>query len=159
MAKEEESRRLLSSWKEVAAHLGCDKRTCYRWEKSLGLPVRRVEGAARSRVFAYADEIDRWREERLGGGHGPEERSAPKSVARALPFAGLASVGLVAAVLFIPKLLGSRPPSDFHIRGSVLFLLDDKGKELWKYDTGLENLEPETIYRQHFQFRRINPEN
>ena len=159
MAKEEESRRLLSSWKEVAAHLGCDKRTCYRWEKSLGLPVRRVEGASRSRIFAYADEIDRWRAERLGGGPAPEDRPAPKALTKALPFAGLASVGLVAAILFIPKLLAPRHPSDFHIRGSVLFLLDDKGKELWKYDTGLENLEAEAVYRQHFQFRRINAEN
>jgi hypothetical protein len=159
MAKEEGSRRLLSSWKEVATHLGCDKRTCYRWEKSLGLPVRRVEGASRSRVFAYADEIDRWREERLGGGPGPGNRPASKAVAKALPLMGLVSVGLVAAVLFIPKLLGSRPPSDFHIRGSVLSVLDDKGRELWKYDTGLENLETEAIYRQYFQFRRINPEN
>lgn len=159
MAKEEGSRRLLSSWKEVAAHLGCDKRTCYRWEKSLGLPVRRVEGASRSRVFAYADEIDRWRAERLGRGHGPEDRPAPKAAAKVLPFVGLASVGLVAAILFIPKLLAPRRPSDFHIRGSVLSILDDKGREVWKYDTGLENLEPEAIYRQHFQFRRINPEN
>jgi hypothetical protein len=155
MAKEEGSRRLLSSWKELATYLGCDKRTCYRWEKSLGLPIRRVEGASRSRVFAYADEIDRWRKERLGGGHGPEDRPAPKAVAKALPFVGLASVGLVAAILFIPKLLTSRPPSDFHIRGAILSVLDDKGRELWKYDTGLENLDDEAIYRAHFQFRRI----
>jgi hypothetical protein len=155
MAKEERSRRLLSSWKEVAAHLGCDKRTCYRWEKTLGLPVRRVEGASRSRVFAYVDEIDRWREERLGGGPGPEDRPAPRSVAKAVPFIGLALVGLVAAVLFLPKLLVSRQPSDFRIRGSVLSVLDEKGRELWRYDTGLENLEPEDVYREHFQFRRM----
>jgi hypothetical protein len=159
MAKEEGSRRLLSSWKEVAAHLGCDKRTCYRWEKTLGLPVRRVEGASRSRVFAYVDEIDRWRAERLGGGPGPGNRPASKAVAKALPLIGLASVVLVTAVLFIPKLVGSRPPSDFRIRGAVLSILDEKGRELWKYDTGLENLELEAIYRQHFQYRRINPEN
>jgi hypothetical protein len=157
MAKEEGSRRLLSSWKEVAAHLGCDKRTCYRWEKSLGLPVRRVEGASRSRVFAYADEIDRWRKERLGGGPGLGDRPAPKGVMKALPFLGLASVGLVAAVLFLPKLLESRRPSDFRIRGSVLSLLDDKGRKLWKYDTGLENLADEAVYRAQSQFRKLDP--
>ncbi|HEX2695378.1 MAG TPA: VCBS repeat-containing protein, partial [Acidobacteriota bacterium] len=79
--------------------------------------------------------------------------------AKALPFVGLASVGLIAAALFIPKLLVSRRPSDFHIQGSVLSILDDKGRELWKHDTGLENLAPEDLYRSHFQFRRINPEN
>jgi hypothetical protein len=27
---------LLRSWKEIAAHLGIDARTCYRWEDSRG---------------------------------------------------------------------------------------------------------------------------
>ncbi len=157
MSKEAGPRRLLSSWKEVAAYLGCDKRTCYRWEKSLGLPVRRVEGASRSRVFAYVDEIDRWREERLGGGPGPGDRPAPKGVVKALPFVGLASVGLVAAIFFIPKIFASRQPTDFRIRGSILTVLDDKGRELWRHDTGLENLEDEAVYRSHFQFRRLAP--
>ncbi len=157
MTKEERPRRLLSSWKEVATYLGCDKRTCYRWEKALGLPVRRVEGASRSRIFAYADEIDHWREERLGGGNGTE-RPRKNAVAKALPFIGLASVGLVAALIFLPKLFASRRPSDFHIRGSVLSILDNKGRELWKYDTGLENLVDEAGYRACFQYRRIVPE-
>jgi len=26
----------LTSWKEIASYLGCDQRTCYRWEKTLG---------------------------------------------------------------------------------------------------------------------------
>jgi len=155
MSKETGPRRLLSSWKEVAAYLGCDKRTCYRWEKSLGLPVRRVEGASRSRIFAYADEIDRWREERLGKGHGPEHRPSSIAAAKLLPLAGLAAVGLVAAVLLVPKLFSPRKPSDFRVNGSVLCVLDDKGRELWKYDTGLENLELEAVYREHFQFRRM----
>ncbi len=158
MAKDNGPRKLLSSWKEVAAYLGCDKRTCYRWEKTLGLPVRRVEGASRSRVFAYAEEIDRWREERLRVVPGPGDRPAPKVVAKVLPFIGLASVGLVAALIFLPKVFASRRPSDFHIRGSVLSILDDKGRELWRHDTGVENLSEESRYRSHFQFRRQDDE-
>ena len=56
---------LLSSWKEIADYLGCDERTCRRWELDYGLPMHRMEGAARSRVYAYKDELDAWRKSRL----------------------------------------------------------------------------------------------
>ncbi len=49
----------LDSWKEIAAYLGRDERTAKRWEKSRGLPVHRLPGA-RSGVFAFSSEIDRW---------------------------------------------------------------------------------------------------
>jgi hypothetical protein len=59
---------LLSSWKEIANYLGCDNRTCRRWELSLGLPIHRMEGTAKSRVYAYKGELDSWRKEKLNGG-------------------------------------------------------------------------------------------
>jgi tetratricopeptide (TPR) repeat protein len=56
---------LLSSWKEIAAYLGCDIKTCGRWEKESGLPIRRISpGSKRSRVFAYQSDLDRWLTER-----------------------------------------------------------------------------------------------
>ncbi|MFO7733053.1 MAG: hypothetical protein R6X21_05325, partial [Candidatus Aminicenantes bacterium] len=54
----------LSSWKEIADYLDCDTRTCLRWEKSFGLPIHRLEGAKKSRVYAFRDEIDRWQREK-----------------------------------------------------------------------------------------------
>lgn len=56
----ENQRRQLSSWKEIAAHLGRDARTAIRWERDRGLPVHRVPGGKGQRVFAYTDELDRW---------------------------------------------------------------------------------------------------
>jgi tetratricopeptide (TPR) repeat protein len=53
----------LDSWKEIAAHLGCDQRTAKRWEKSRGLPVHRLPGA-RSGVFAFQAEVDAWKRQR-----------------------------------------------------------------------------------------------
>ena len=50
----------MDSWKEIAAHLGCDQRTAKRWEKTRGLPVHRLPGA-RSGVFAFEAEIDAWK--------------------------------------------------------------------------------------------------
>ena len=50
---------LLRSWKDISAYLGCDVRTCCRWEKQHGMPVHRAEGGeAKSHVFAYKDELD-----------------------------------------------------------------------------------------------------
>lgn len=53
-------RKVLNSWKEVAAYLGCGIRTAQRLEPA-GLPVRRPSGRDRSAVIALKDEIDAWR--------------------------------------------------------------------------------------------------
>ena len=55
-----EKREILDSWKEISAYLGRSIRTCQRLEKELGLPVHRLEGRPKARVYAYRDEIDRW---------------------------------------------------------------------------------------------------
>jgi len=62
--KEEISKnsQLLTSWKEIAAHLGKGVRTVQRWEQELGLPVRRP-AKSRHIVVALAPELDRWIEQ------------------------------------------------------------------------------------------------
>ena len=51
----------LESWKEIAAYLQRDAKTARKWEKQEGLPVHRHTHKARSSVYAYPSEIDRWR--------------------------------------------------------------------------------------------------
>jgi hypothetical protein len=70
-------RRILESWKAIAAYLGRTEKTCRNWEHELGLPVHRLEESARARVFAYADELDRWREEKLRAGSPPVGKPGP----------------------------------------------------------------------------------
>jgi tetratricopeptide (TPR) repeat protein len=60
-----ENRRVLDNWKEIAAYLGRTGKTCRNWEKEYGLPVHRLDGSPRAHVFAYADEIDHWKEKLL----------------------------------------------------------------------------------------------
>lgn len=55
-----DSRKRLTSWKDIAQHLERDVRTVMRWEKERGLPVHRVPGRRPSRVWAYADELTAW---------------------------------------------------------------------------------------------------
>jgi Tfp pilus assembly protein PilF len=50
----------LDSWKEIAAFFGRDERTVRRWEKDNALPVHRVPGGAKARVFAYENELRVW---------------------------------------------------------------------------------------------------
>jgi hypothetical protein len=50
----------LTSWKEIGQHLGKGVRTVQRWERQLGLPVRRPHGRSKGTVLALTDELDAW---------------------------------------------------------------------------------------------------
>ena len=50
----------LDSWKGIAAFLDCTERTAKRWEQERGLPVHRMPGLKRGRVFAYPAELHQW---------------------------------------------------------------------------------------------------
>ena len=52
--------RRLDSWKEIAAFFDRDERTVKRWEKERALPVHRLPGGSRARVFAFTEELSRW---------------------------------------------------------------------------------------------------
>ncbi|MCU1310643.1 MAG: hypothetical protein JWO20_1768 [Candidatus Angelobacter sp.] len=53
-------KRLLTSWKDVAAYLGKTTRTAQRWERDLGLPIHRPVNKPAGVILADTDEIDAW---------------------------------------------------------------------------------------------------
>lgn len=66
----------LESWKEIAEYLRRGVTTVQRWEREEGLPIHRHVHGTGGSVFAFADDLDRWRTSRepspLGvaaGGH------------------------------------------------------------------------------------------
>ncbi len=75
----------LDSWKDIAAYLSREVRTVQRWSLSRRLPVHRLPGGDKPRVFALKSEIDGW----LQIGRRGATAQAP-SVA-VLPFANLGS--------------------------------------------------------------------
>jgi TolB-like protein/Tfp pilus assembly protein PilF len=54
----------LESWKEIAGHLRRGVRTVRRWERDEGLPVHRQMHQRLGTVYAYAHELDAWRDSR-----------------------------------------------------------------------------------------------
>jgi len=171
---------LLSSWKEIASYLGCDERTCRRWELEYGLPAHRMEGVAKSRVYAYKNEIDSWQKSRLNGnkttirtaatvgataseppgiktegaggitGYTLRSKLKSKLILWSIPLAAV----VVAGAIFLIHLSPGQP-ADFKISGSRLIIQDEQGKKLWEFDTGLRNLVQEKKYRDHFNARRV----
>jgi len=57
---ERKSDERLESWKEIATFFGRDEKTVRRWEKDLGLPVHRLPGVSKGRVYAFAGELSDW---------------------------------------------------------------------------------------------------
>jgi hypothetical protein len=52
----------LTGWKDIAAHFGRSVRTVERWEAELGMPVHRMATGKGETVYAFASELERWRE-------------------------------------------------------------------------------------------------
>lgn len=162
VSAEENKGQLLSSWKEIAEYLKCDVRTCLRWEKTRGLPIHRLEGTSKSRVFAYQDELDSWVKKRNGAGESLSEELVPTTVAgfrlKYLFFAiPVVAVGTLIYLFFLRPAPHHSDPSDFRIDGSELIILTKSGKELWRYDTKIENLCDEAAFRNHFQIKKPDP--
>lgn len=108
--------KVLESWKEIAAHLGRTVRTCRRWELEMGLPVHRLDGSSKARVFAYSGELDRWLEEKFHEHkQTPHRPGISKSLrAVAVAFVAVALVGLAAFLIWyyiVPRELPTLSPS------------------------------------------------
>jgi tetratricopeptide (TPR) repeat protein len=102
-----QERQILESWKEIAGYLKRSIRTCRRWEAELELPIHRLDGTPSARVFAYADELDRWLAEKLN--HVKIEAKSP-AMPRILKRKWLLSsagvlIVLTALVILAPSLL------------------------------------------------------
>ncbi len=152
-------RKVFYSWKQIAYHLGCNERTCLRWEKELGLPVHRMTTSSKSRVFAYKDELDVWIRDnidsRVAKPPPPAGSLLGKWYLLLLPLAA-AAVIMVLFLIFRPA---SHPvPEDFSIRGSELVMLGSDGEELWRHDTGLMRLLGEGHFREHSRIKREDRE-
>src|SRR5258708_29730614 len=78
----------LESWGEIAAYLRREIRTVQRWERSQGLPVRRLQIGKLGSVYPYRSELDKWYRERQPhpeNGQGDVEEALNGQVAADVP--------------------------------------------------------------------------
>lgn len=62
---------VLTCWKDIANYLGKGVRTVQRWERDLGMPIRRPNGIDhKSAVMAYTRDLDAW----LQSGWAPRQK-------------------------------------------------------------------------------------
>ena len=116
---------MIESWKEIAVHLHRNVRTCQMWEKDLGLPIHRLDGSPRARVFAYPDELDRWLHDKL------HERETRPGRSRELPTLPSWDIGLIAALAFLSA----------GAIGTSAWLLDHQSKVRWANDVAIPEIE------------------
>ena len=155
MSAIENNKKILSTWKEISVYLDCDVRTCIRWENKYGLPVYRIDASTKSRVYAYEDELENWRKERANNNLKKRKSfsqnfSVFKMLAIIIPV-----IILIFIVIFIGSTLQDSEPYDFRIEKSNLVIINKAGKELWRLNTGLENLIGNDQYHRHFQTKKM----
>ena len=122
----------LDGWKEIAAHLHRDVRTCQRWEKEYGLPVYRVDNQSdRAKVFSYKSELNNWLLSKRKSDslfHRFFKKTGNQIILLAVTIALLA---LVIYMIF-PSLTGFRShPTQWELKGNNIVFLDNEDNILW----------------------------
>jgi hypothetical protein len=121
----------LTSWQEIADHLGVNFRTAQKWEKTRGLPVRRMPGQ-RGRVFASPDELDKWK---ASVGERPRWWN---SIAFLRWYGAVATLIALALAAWMIVEQPARPgqPAQFRAEFQTLTVMDDAHRELWRHTFG-----------------------
>lgn len=100
MSAKTNNRNLLSSWKEIAAYLDVDERTCRRWEKKFDLPIHRLDKTPKSRVFAYKEELDGWLQTKLSNATERKKAKGQAGLWRKVSLAALPVIAAAALVIY-----------------------------------------------------------
>ena len=152
----------LDSWKAIAAYLKRDERTVRRWEKTLGLPVRRVSGGRGHSVFALTSEIDTWllskslplpeRASSLGSEGAqpdPSDAPAPTAYPRYAAASILGMVFLAACAAWI-TLRPTAAAADLQVDFTpTAFVAKVNGREQWRHEFTGERVEVPNERQRH----------
>ena len=140
----------LDSWKAIAEYLKRDVATVRRWEKSSGLPVRRLPGVGRGRsVFAYVSEIDAWLKatppsepppDAPANGQPLDEDPALRPAPVRARWIRWSIAAVATALLIVTGLLwrerssrGEAVPATVQVTPEAVIARDGSGVEQWRY--------------------------
>jgi hypothetical protein len=136
MADDEHDR--LESWKEIARFIDRDERTAMRWA-ARGMPVHRVPGGKRGRVFASRAEISQWLSRRESAQPEVETPTWNRSTLRRT-YVAAGVLGALALLLYVHVFLSRGVRSaQAAIVTHVTFTSDavvgwDGGRKLWEHE-------------------------
>jgi hypothetical protein len=121
--------RQLTSWKEIADHLGVSVRTAQSWEHERGLPVQRMAGE-KGRVLALSQDLDRWKQAacRTSNWWSNPARLRVIALSFAALFFGLCGYE---AIAYVRQAIG-RQPASYRLGRRSITVLDSGGKDLWR---------------------------
>jgi hypothetical protein len=153
MTAESSRQTRLHSWKEISAFMGCDARTCTRYEKEYGLPVYRVGGKKKGSVFAYREELEQWMASFARNGSAEKKASEQRrrpALVRALAAAGAAVFVLLTVNLLIDE--GRSRPERTELHEDSLVVFGRGADPLWsrKFECRLHPL-----YSRSFGFHDL----
>ena len=154
--------RRLDSWKAIAEYLGRDIGTVRRWEKTQGLPVRRVPGGPGRSVFAFTGEIDGWlRDADLRNGSGGQAPTAVTKLSATVwkwAAAAVLVMAVTAAVVFPLRSRASGGQVTLQITELGVAAFDLMGAERWRYTFPTEyRTFPGEVGRQWVAFPGVRP--
>jgi hypothetical protein len=99
--------RRLKSWKQIAGFFGADESTVKRWEAKRGLPVRRIPGGAKARVYADVADLELWLATEQSVRPVPTRRRGRWAIAGAAALLAAAGVATL-------SMRGAAPPAAAH---------------------------------------------
>jgi hypothetical protein len=132
----------LAGWKAIGAYLGRSVRSVQRWERDLGLPVRRVRTRTSEVVFARREDIDAWFATRSANippkeeqGDTPANGPSPWQKHRARVVA-VSVLTAAAGILAVGSSLIARraaEPARWAVESGVFVVRDIRGGFLWAH--------------------------
>jgi hypothetical protein len=167
MGDQGQERTEITGWKNIADYLGNSERTCRRLVSEAGLPIRGREGLKKPRIFAYADELDIWKAEKLKPKANraaapvepvvsPSKRLFLGRIRLASPYLW-ATAALSALVLLVAFTPSKGEPDHYAFQKSQVIVLDGRGREIDRFATNIERLDP-SFYKNRNQTRQAAPE-
>lgn len=154
LAMVEESNRgdEVSGWKGISKVLGVSQRTAQDWERTLNLPVYRLEGQDKSRVWAYTSELTEWKKckeatdrpsilstppvpDPSTGAVQTQKTTRRRWLRRYALIGGSAAAGSIGLELLVPRLWRElhQPASASRIEGATLVVYGRGNVELWRH--------------------------
>ena len=123
MVREKKARtpEILSGWKSIARHLGMGVRTVQRYERQMGLPIRRPAGKLQGTVLATKSELDAW------VAASPIRRTSQLASASATPSSDM-------------KALKAKVEEMCALRAQMAALRDEVRSSMWSLSNSIESL-------------------